>query len=126
MVRFRLQIALLGPIISSNLNTLGILAIKVIAKQIDSGKIGRLMVILCDPVALCLIFVCLVPIFILKIKFKKIIVKKLRTNYELFLFFTIPSPPYRGIILINIGILFFLNLALAIYAQKNKKSTTVY
>ena len=82
MGRFRLQIALLGPIISSNLNTLGILAIKVIAKQIDSGKIGRLMVILCDPVALCLIFVCLVPLFILKIKFKKIIVKKLRTNYD--------------------------------------------
>ena len=29
---------------------------------------GRLMVMLCDPVALCLIFVCLVPILIKKFK----------------------------------------------------------
>ena len=41
---------------------------------IDSEKIGRLMMIICDPVALCLIFICLVPIFIkniLKIKINK-------------------------------------------------------
>ena len=30
---------------------------------IDSKKIGSLMRMLCDPVALCLIFVCLDPIF---------------------------------------------------------------
>ena len=36
---------------------------------IDSEKIGRLMVVLCYPAALRLIFVCLVPIFI-KNKFK--------------------------------------------------------
>ena len=34
-------------------------------------KIGRLMMIICDPVALCLIFICLVPIFYKKTKTKK-------------------------------------------------------
>ena len=29
----------------------------------DSKKIGSLMRILCDPVPLCLIFICLIPIF---------------------------------------------------------------
>ena len=30
---------------------------------LDSDKIGRLMLIICDPIALCLIFICLVPKF---------------------------------------------------------------
>ena len=37
----------------------------------DSKKIGRLMMIIFDPVTLCLIFLCLVPIFYKKLKKKK-------------------------------------------------------
>ena len=60
---------------------------------IDSEKIGRLMMIICDPVALCLIFIRFVPIFYkIKQKQKNITLFPISTiHYTLHLHYFTPS-----------------------------------
>ena len=50
-------------------------SIRTLCALIDN-KIRRLMIIICDPVTLCLIFIHLIPIIKKKYKNTKIIVKK--------------------------------------------------